>query len=54
MSGPITDLPLYVCRGCKTRYLVDEKMYEEPERCPNCGRTPTDNEKEKGEDYVES
>jgi transcription initiation factor IIE alpha subunit len=53
MSGPIIDLPLYICRWCKTRYLVDARMYNEPERCPKCGRDPEEGKPEKGEGDVE-
>ena len=54
MSGPIIDLPLYVCRGCKATYLVDARMYEDPERCPKCGRMPGEGAIEKGEEHVET
>ncbi len=40
----ITDLPLYVCGSCKTRYLADDRMYLNPECCPKCGRSPEENE----------
>lgn len=42
MSGPIEDMPLYVCRVCGTVHMGDEHMYEEPERCPKCGAYPDD------------
>ncbi len=40
MSGPIVDLPVRVCAGCKAVFMEDEKMSVEPERCPHCGRYP--------------
>lgn len=53
MSGTIVDLPLYVCRRCKTRYQVDGHMYREPERCPKCGWVPGDTATQEGEKHVE-
>ena len=42
MSGPIQDLPLRVCRKCQAIFMEDDRMYEEPERCPKCGAYPDD------------
>lgn len=52
MSGAIVDLPVAVCRACKIVYVIDERMYEEPERCPKCGRRPATNDPKEGETDV--
>lgn len=55
MSGAIQDIPLHVCRACLTTWMADDHMYEEPDRCPKCGRSVAENEiREKGEDDGES
>lgn len=36
MSG-ITDLPIRTCNGCGAVWMEDDRMYEEPDRCPGCG-----------------
>lgn len=40
MSGPIVDLPLRVCAACRIVYMEDDRMYEDPSRCPRCGGEP--------------
>ncbi len=42
MSGPIADMPVNVCRSCRTVFIEDDRMYREPERCPKCGNRPGD------------
>lgn len=43
MSG-IQDLPICVCRSCKTVWMPDDRMYLEPDRCPKCGREIAESE----------
>jgi len=38
MSGSIEDLPIRVCPSCGASYMEDQNMYEDVDRCPNCGR----------------
>jgi len=39
MSG-ITDMPIRVCPwpGCRAVWVEDPNMYEDTDRCPECGR----------------
>jgi len=37
MPKSITDLPVHVCRACGAVWMADDKMYEDPDRCPHCG-----------------
>jgi DNA-directed RNA polymerase subunit M/transcription elongation factor TFIIS len=38
MSGPIEDQPIRICPHCKAIYIEDTNMYEDVNRCPNCGK----------------
>lgn len=40
MSGTIKDLPVNVCPfpGCRTVWIYDSNMYDDPDVCPKCGR----------------
>lgn len=46
----IQDLPVYVCRKCKTTWVGDDRMYEEPERCPACGHYNEDSAPDPADD----
>lgn len=39
---------LRLCPVCKHTWLEDDRMYEDPDRCPRCGAKPDDKEKEDG------
>lgn len=41
-SEGMVDFVLRVCPFCKSAYMEDDRMYEEPERCPRCGAYPDD------------
>jgi Zn-finger nucleic acid-binding protein len=52
MSGPIAEMPIRKCPHCGAIYIEDDRMYEDVDRCPKCGRLVTDTAK-KGEIDVE-
>lgn len=37
MTGPIIDMAVVVCRDCGAFYILDERMYEDPDLCLTCG-----------------
>jgi len=41
MSGPITDMPVNMCKYCGHIWVADEEMQEDTERCPRCGKYPS-------------
>ncbi|MBC2712057.1 MAG: hypothetical protein HGJ94_14055 [Desulfosarcina sp.] len=40
MSGSIVDMAMHACWNCRATWLEDDQMYEDPKRCPHCGRYP--------------
>ena len=37
MTG-VPDMPVHCCNYCDACWIEDAQMYEEPDRCPHCGR----------------
>ena len=52
MSKTIVDLPIRACPfpECQCIWVEDSQMYEEPDRCPACGRYGEDYELAEGEE----
>jgi len=46
------DLPVHVCNICNAVWIADDQMYEDPERCPNCGCYPRPLDGDSGEDAL--